>query len=245
MTNVYDMFRRVTLPPKLVAHELKYYNQRLTGNPNVPDTYNYPTTEGELMRFKGYMGSLSLHPGVPVDEMWADTPKLHDHLPPPSMGRHGMIKSRFKALKAVHGELYNVNDEVEINDSDPWRFSALVEELFNEHMPTVISPGWLLHADEMMAAFEGEEMKGKASAAWRKSMIPVKSFIPRKPKTLGGEIKSTGECDAGMIIRMETQVGEKYHHELEFCDEYGHTTSQCLRLLRPWLNTDRAFAADS
>ena len=45
VTNVYDMFRRVTLPPKLVAHELKYYNQRLTGNPNVPDTYNYPTTE--------------------------------------------------------------------------------------------------------------------------------------------------------------------------------------------------------
>eukprot|EP00965_Chrysotila_dentata_P111396 3682768-Pleurochrysis_carterae.AAC.1 len=107
----------------------------------------------------------------------------------------------------------------------------------------VISPGWLLSADEGMASFEGGEMR--KSAHPKESMITVKAFLPRKLKKLGGESKMLGECNAGIIIQIETQVGAKYHGELEFTDEFGQLAAMPMRLTKPWHHTKRAYAADS
>lgn len=43
------------------------------------------------------------------------------------------------------------------------------------------------------------------------------------------------------------QEGKDRHAKMEWYDEWGHTTAQCLRLAKPWLsaNVERVFAADS
>eukprot|EP00965_Chrysotila_dentata_P133468 4413205-Pleurochrysis_carterae.AAC.1 len=76
--------------------------------------------------------------------------RVTSKVPPPAMGRHGINKNRFMKSKSVLGKLWDVHDLLARDDPKPWRFSTLVETLLNEHYPDVISPGWLLSADEGM-----------------------------------------------------------------------------------------------
>eukprot|EP00965_Chrysotila_dentata_P165462 5464211-Pleurochrysis_carterae.AAC.1 len=53
-----------------------------------------------------------------------------------------------------------------------------------------------------------------------------------------------GECDAGIILQIETHVGAKCHGELEYT-EFGQLAAMSMRLMKPWHHTNRAYAADS
>eukprot|EP00965_Chrysotila_dentata_P229562 6197261-Pleurochrysis_carterae.AAC.1 len=46
-----------------------------------------------------------------------------------------------------------------------------------------------------------------------------------------------GDCDAGIIVQIETQVGNKYHEDLEFT-EFGQLAAMSLCLTKPWHTTN-------
>lgn len=80
--------------------------------------------------------------------------------------------------------------------------------------------------------------------------IPFLSHVPRKPKPLGAEIKTTADGESGAIIRCELALKYKRRRGAPtvtepFRDEFGATSAQCLRLVEPWLESRRCFGADA
>ena len=116
-------------------------------------------------------------------------------------------------------------------------------DLHNAHWEAIYEPSWLLAPDESMAPWTAKEGDGHDD-------IPFLSHVPRKPKDLGGEIKDTADGESGAIIRIELALKYKRVRATttvvpEFEEEWGSTSAQCMRLIKPWLKTRRCFGADA
>eukprot|EP00966_Prymnesium_polylepis_P014300 330061-Prymnesium_polylepis.1 len=154
------------------------------------------------------------------------------------MGRHGTSKNRFKTINS--NTAFYCPDESDLDASDPWRYCRPIEDGFNEHMPKVFNPGWLLELDESMFMWLGQvNLTGTPKA------LPFQSVVERKPTPVGAEVTTAADVLTKMIIRTETCEGAIRHSQQEFFDDYGHTTAKSLRLTRPWWDSGRAVAADS
>ena len=163
------------------------------------------TTDGELVRLDGYKMSLALNPGEAVEDMWRYARRAKEHTAPPNMGQHGMTKDRFLRLLRLDGNLWELGDENDWNNTDAWRISLGPEKCFNKHMAEAVTPGHHIGPDESMCFSTAEQSGGTPGTPY---LIPVRAFVPRKPKNMGGEVKTMAEADAGLIIQAETQVGE-------------------------------------
>ena len=236
-SSVLKMFVNCTFPTALLDGMLKFFNQRLCGTTSSDD--DRKTTKGEIYRFLGYMLAICLHPTEAVDEMWRRVVKQRELAAPPDLGKHGLTKNRFRKLRTLAGELWDVDDKMAIDDPDPWRFSTFPEKCFNAHMSEVVNPGTDIGPDEGMSFWTGREGGGSVTS------IPHSSFVPRKPKSRGGEMKMLAEADMELVIAIEVQQGAKYHHALKWADQWPHATAQCLRLALPWLRSFRTFGGDS
>ena len=227
------------LPPRWVEDGLKYTNRNLDEH----DAAHLKLTKGEWLRWWGVSLSISLNTGVPVEKMWSDTPIPESVLPPPRMGRHGMSKNRWQAIKAALA--FGPSDTASF-EADEWCFIQPLVDAFNEHMAEAINPGWMLCVDESMCAWRGKVGKGD------RNKIPKLSWVPRKPEPLGAELKASGDALLGAILRLEICKGKETHAGLEFFKEkardgveYGHTTATTLRLVKPWFGTGKIVVADS
>ena len=89
--------------------------------------------------------------------------------------------------------------------------------MFNAHMAQAFSPGWLLIVDESMSAWRGRVGSGAHT------LLPVLSFVPRKPEPLGLELKTTADALTSMMLFIEPCMGKDSHSTLEYFAEYGHT----------------------
>ena len=172
--------------------------------------------------------------GVPLRKMWQQKMGPDDLVPPPSMGAHGMSENRWLLLRARSrfGPLPTADDT--------WNFIRPMEDGFNAHMVKIYTPGWLFAPDETMDPWLGEQGPGP-------DKIPNRSFVRRKPKPLGAEVKSAGDATTGMKIRNETCCGKQTHEGLDFFrkPDRPHTTATTLRLVAPWLGEGRVTAGDS
>ncbi len=70
--------------------------------------------------------------------------------------------------------------------------------------------------DEMMFEWMGQEGPGG---------IPHKSFIERKPKPFGSELKSVCEGTFGICMYIELQKGEIRMARKKWCNKYKATTA--------------------
>ena len=128
---------------------------------------------------------------------------------------------------------------------NPWCFVKPIFDGFNEHMPEVISPGWLITTDESMVAWRG---KVGINDPFK---IPHRSFIRRKPEPLGCELKNVGDALSGILMQQEIAEGKHRHHLHKFegasPDEprMQNTTAVTVRLVERWWGTNRVVAADS
>jgi hypothetical protein len=93
---------------------------------------------------------------------------------------------------------------------------------FNEARMREIKPGSCLTPDEMMF-----EWKGKSGFGG----LPHLSYIKRKPKPLGTELKSVCEGTMGMCVFIEVQKGKVVMARKKWCRQYGATTACTVRLL--------------
>lgn len=114
-------------------------------------------------------------------------------------------------------------------------------------MQEVMTPGWLLTPDESMCAYTGLEGVDAVKQTNTFKNIDHLDFVPCKPEPLGKEIKTMCDGESGVFLNIEIQRGAERHRLQEWYDSWGHTTAQCLRLVKPWLYSDkeRVFAADS
>ena len=184
----------------------------------------------------GYALSLSLNTGTPTEKMWSYEPMAESVLPPPRMGRHGMSKNRWKAIRSALA--FGPSDDASF-DQDEWCFIDPMVTAFNEHMADVVNPGWLQCVDETMSAWRGKQGKRDSKKC------PKLSLVPRKPEPLGTELKTAGCARSGMIITIGICKGKETHKDLELYkeksrfdgSEYSHTAATTLRLIKPWFGT--------
>ena len=229
------------IPPKWLARLTKYLNQRLDGARHK----TRKTTEGECERFMWYMVALAINRGVPLNQAWSQ--KRKGIVPPLGMGDFGMGSKRFELLRKLFGQAYDTEEEG-MDPTDPYRYARFWVDEYNEHMNDTIVPSWMLAPDESMSQYKpsqtGVSNGQKVSDA---DNIPSLDFLPRKPEPLGKELKTLCDGDSGIFLAVEIQEGKERHCHQEWYDEWGHTTAQCLRLVKPWLKDDkeRVFVADS
>lgn len=235
---------KVMMPHKWLTRMERCINQRLTGLNHK----NRKTTIGECERFLWYMVALALQPGIPLEDAWRATPK--GLTPALHLGRFGMSFKRFKKLRHLMGQCFDLAGDG-MDMKDPFRYCRFWPEEYNEHIQAVLTPGWLLAPDESMSQYKptktgvSDSQPGTHTDDW--DNIPSLDWVPRKPEPLGKELKTMCCGCCGAFINIEMQEGKDRHAKMEWYDEWGHTTAQCLRLAKPWLsaNVERVFAADS
>jgi hypothetical protein len=138
---------KLMLPPKWLSRMEKYINQRLTGLNHK----NRKTTQGECERFLWYMVALAIHSGIPLEEAWRVSPKAL--MPALHLGRFGMSFKRFKKLRHLMGQCFDLAGE-NMDMKDPYRYCRFWPEEYNEHMQDIMTPGWILAPDESMSQFK-------------------------------------------------------------------------------------------
>ena len=235
---------KLMLPPKWLSRMEKYINQRLTGLNHK----NRKTTQGECERFLWYMVALAIHSGIPLEEAWRVSPKAL--MPALHLGRFGMSFKRFKKLRHLMGQCFDLAGE-NMDMKDPYRYCRFWPEEYNEHMQDIMTPGWILAPDESMSQFKptlsgvSDTEPGVHPDDWDR--IPNLDWVPRKPEPLGKELKTMCDGCCGAFINVEMQEGKERHSRMRWYEEWGHTTAQCLRLAQPWLAStlERVFVADS
>ena len=106
--------------------------------------------------------------------------------------------------------------------TNPWEEVDVWIRGFNKNRKTEIEVGTDVTPDEMMFEWTGQVGPGG---------IPFLSFIERKPKPLGSELKSVCEGHFGMCMYIELQKGKIRMRRKKWCDKYKATTACTVRLL--------------
>lgn len=243
------MLFHVALPSNLVEFLVDCVNDRLTGDANSGPRKRQ-TTAGEVVRFFGYMGALTLNQEETLDRMWRVNPADGDIFGPPAMGKHGMTLTRFEALRAALSKPFRLSEE-DLDPTDAHRYVRPLVNLFIAAREKQIVPSWLIVLDESMSAWLGAEgvLDGEGANS---DPCPHVSFVERKPEPLGSEWKVAADGECGVFLKLEIQEGAEAMQYKEFEEEYNPTVANVLRLCKQWFKTastplqpTRAIAGDS
>ena len=238
----YDFLFQWSVPPPFLTELEGFMNERLAGN----TAYTRKTSKGELVRFLSYNIALSLCPNTPVANCWKEKPEEGDIFPPLNMGRHGLSKNRWGVLHVLCATFWKV-DESDLDSEDIWRYTRWPLAKFNTHRELCMDPGDALVSDEGMCAYLGKVAKLPLVSP---TDLPIQSFVPRKPKDTGGEVKMLCDGTTGVTLRMEHDVGKELNPRQDFVSDWvesaqAFTIAQNIRLLRHYFKTHRTYGADS
>lgn len=239
-----SMFKKVAMPAKMVAKMVTFINQRLSGITHGARTGNRYTTEGEVFRALGVILAVAQNQQIPMEKLWSLEAGEDDVAPAMALGRFGMGLNRFKLIKSLMWQYWNV-DESDLDNTDPSRYISAMEADFNDHYEAVYTPSYALNADESMSPYEGQVGDPSSKSPADPKLLFHQDFVPRKPKPLGKEIKDVADACSGMIIRIDYQRGKATHEKQEYFAQFGHTIAQSLRLTKPWHHSGRIYGADS
>ena len=106
--------------------------------------------------------------------------------------------------------------------SDPWTMFRLAVNDFNANRAQNINLGMVLVLDELMSAYRPR--KDKLGG------LPNISFIMRKPKPLGTEIKACADGSTGCLTFLELQEGKEPMRLKELAGELGACTACSVRV---------------
>ena len=238
----YDFLFNWSVPPAFLTELMGFMNERLDGK----SSSHRKVFKGELVRHLSYNVALSLAPNTPIANCWKEKAEVGDIFPPLNMGRHGMGKNRWEVLHKLCG-LFWKEDESDLDADDIWRYTRWPLRKFNEHRLVCVEPSDALVSDEGMCAFLGKVAKLPAVLP---TDLPIQSFVPRKPKDTGGEIKMLCDGNTGVTLRLEHDVGKELNPRQKFVSDWkesaqAFTIAQNLRLLEGYFNSNRTYGADS
>jgi hypothetical protein len=123
--------------------------------------------------------------------------------------------------------------------NNPWVPIDSFVEAFNKRREKIIKPGRELIIDESMSWWlgaDGEIVYGG---------MPHVSFVKRKPRPNGAEMKTTADVQSGVMLYIEIQKGKQQNNTADFADKYQHHVALSLRLSKPWHNTGRIVNGDA
>jgi hypothetical protein len=106
--------------------------------------------------------------------------------------------------------------------SDPWAMFRLVDNDFNANRANNINPSMVQVLDELMSAYRPRKDKLGGS--------PNISFIMRKPKPLGTEIKACADGSTCCLTFLELQAGKEPMRLKELAGELGACTVCSIRV---------------
>ena len=187
-----------------------------------------PVTEHEYLLFRGLclLGTLSDEAGM---ELW--TKGSIGMLRRPDFGQY-MSLWRFKEIKRVR---VFINTNLQLIATDPW---AMIDEgikAFNFKRAELITHGPELKEDESMSASQPRTSKtglGRDVGALHVPHMPHLSYVKRKPKPLGSEVKNVADAQSGCMLFLELQKGKHLMMELPYSKDLGATTAVQLRMLK-------------
>lgn len=137
------------------------------------------------------------------------------------LGKKLISWHRFKSIKELLP--FAFYDRAAEAKGDPWYpISGFVDQ-FNKTRKLLIASGSVVTLDELMSPFQPRTTKT--------SLLPVLSWIFRKPKPLGTEYKNAADTLTQVTLFLEIQRGKQAMKQLPFFGEVGSTAACTLRLI--------------
>lgn len=234
MDNISDVYMHMMVRRTLLK-KIKVINETL--KPDNEDPNYHPTSEGEMLRWRGIALAMAANGGQTPREYFKTSESEFDLFSPPALGRHGMSKNRFFVLYRVQRLVRGTSKPEGCNDA--WWFCREYFDDFAEHRRLTYCPGAIGEVDEKMCAWLGGEGVGSVDK------IPHRSYVPRKPEDLGLETTCSADAQSGVMMLYEPEEGAQSHKALEHFAEYGHNTALTVRMAKPFANQNRVFIGDS
>lgn len=191
-----------------------------------------PLTLEELQVWVALWALMTLSPRGPRDLYWR-TPD-EDFIPvAPAFGRF-MSHRRFEAvLDNIQASAVFPITDAHLRD-DPLFSVRAMFTAFNEHMHRVYQPSESLCIDESMEAWRGHVDR-----------MPGRRKIPRKPKSVGMEIRDVADCQTHVLVRLEPCESHERELRKPLSSRFGPTVASMVRLTEPWHGTGRIVHGDS
>ena len=149
-------------------------------------------------------------------DLWAT--KRVGMMPPPDFGRQ-LSLDRFQRIQRYWGR--GLPEERRALKQNPWAQIDPWVRGFNAARLREIKVGSCLTPDEMMFEWRGKSGYGG---------LPHMSYIKRKPKPLGTELKSVCEGTMGICVHLEIQKGKIAMARKKYHSQYGASTACTVRL---------------
>jgi hypothetical protein len=126
-----------------------------------------------------------------------------------------------------------------LEERDPYHVVRSFINDFNQHRFADVVPGPVLVIDECMSSWTGVEDKYSAEGC------PGKTYITRKPRPYGVEMKAVCDGESNICMRLEIQEGKERMRAKPYVRDYGVTTATTIRLNEPWRGTYRYSIMDA
>jgi hypothetical protein len=194
--------------------------------------------EAELFKFLGITYATTFYQRTPLRSLWRrpDQGKFQVHSFPDFGKRLGMVRTRFEDIRAnLRVALYDP-ESVEY-ENDKYIAIRPFVDAFNKRRTRMMSPGKYIVIDECMSAWRGNE--------YAQDAMPNVSKIARKPKGVGCEFKSLGDCETGVMLKLEIQEHKTKMATKKFRDTMKAHTAIVCRLSEEYFNTNRVVLGDS
>lgn len=197
------------------------------------------TTISEILRYFGVVLLLSRHEFSSRKDLWSPT-NSYKYIPSPNFARI-MASHRFEMLRCCIRYSYCATErdnESSDNSRNRW---ALVDDFvkaINEHREMFVTPSDLICVDESMSRWYG------LGGDWIDVGLPTYRAIERKPEN-GCEVKSSACGRSGIMLRLEIVKSAMDDAGADVDAGMSHGTAVTLRLVSPWLRSDRVVCGDS
>lgn len=190
------------------------------------------TTASEILKLLGVLILITRCEFSSRRDLWKRDSDRSSLLPSARLGRF-ISRDRFEVL------LRHLNfSSKSVQGRDAW---SPVEEFLvaiNRSREERMSPCEFICVDESISRWYG------LGGDWCGEGLPHYVSIERKPES-GCEIKSSCCGRSGIMLRMELVTGKETGESMDFSECFKHSTSVTMRLVQPWLLSNRAVFADS
>ena len=192
------------------------------------------TTPDEILRFFGVLVLMTRYEYGDRRNLWKTT-STNKYLAAPNFTRI-MPRHRFESLRlCIRFSVCPQSDDDGVNR---WSLVDDFVSAINEHREMFVTPSDLICVDESMSRWYG------IGGDWIDVGLPTYRAIDRKPEN-GCEIKTSACGRSGLMLRLEIVKSPAEDTPLDEVPGMNHGTAVALRLVSPWLHTNRIVCADS
>jgi hypothetical protein len=191
-----------------------------------------PMFTGDFFRWLGIRLTMTLEPRRgPLDVYWNEEVVEGSVTSPASYGaRFQMGWHRFE-------NIFNaLSFQYPQASSDPWYPVRNIIDGFNERRKDVITPGEFLCVHKSMSVWKGCERN------YAHDGLSMRTKIIRKPDT---ELKSITDAHTGILLGVELMEGSERQKQKKYHTHFGESTAVLLRLVEPYVSSERTVVADS